>query len=113
MISSFGLLLSCGSGTCFFTNVRLIELKDNKVNDEVKFEFPFEFEYAVEKVPLGTGGGIKLAMSKATSGDVVVLNGDTFFDVNLSEMMKKHNQYPSSVTLALKSMRDFDRYGRV
>lgn len=81
--------------------------------DEVKFEFPFEFEYAVEEVPLGTGGGIKLAMSKAASGDVVVLNGDTFFDVNLSELMKKHNQYPSSVTLALKSMRDFDRYGRV
>lgn len=81
--------------------------------DEVKFEFPFEFEYAVEEVPLGTGGGIKLAMSKAASGDVVVLNGDTFFDVNLSELMKKHSQYPSSVTLALKSMRDFDRYGRV
>ena len=81
--------------------------------DEVKDEFPFAFEYAVEEVPLGTGGGIKLALSKATTNDVVVLNGDTFFDVDLNELMKAHRLYFSAVTLALKPMNDFDRYGRV
>lgn len=81
--------------------------------DEVKDEFPFAFEYAVEEVPLGTGGGIKLALSKATTNDVVVLNGDTFFDVDLNELMKAHRLYLSAVTLALKPMNDFDRYGRV
>lgn len=81
--------------------------------DEVKDEFPFAFEYAVEEVPLGTGGGIKLALSKATTNDVVVLNGDTFFDVDLNELMKAHCLYLSAVTLALKPMNDFDRYGRV
>lgn len=35
--------------------------------DEVKDDFPFDFDYAVEEEPLGTGGGIKLALSK-TSG---------------------------------------------
>ncbi len=81
--------------------------------DEVKDEFPFVFDYAVEEEPLGTGGGIKLALSKATTGDVIVLNGDTFFDVNLNELLEAHRLYPSAVTIALKPMREFERYGRV
>lgn len=81
--------------------------------EEVRDEFPFSFEYAIEEEPLGTGGGIHYALSKAITNDVVVLNGDTFFDVNLKELMEAHRLYPSAVTLALKSMRDFKRYGRV
>ncbi|MGN1229261.1 MAG: nucleotidyltransferase family protein [Prevotella sp.] len=81
--------------------------------DEVGDEFPFSFDYAIEEEPLGTGGGIRLALSKATTNNVVVLNGDTFFDVNLNELMEAHRLYPSAVTLALKPMQDFDRYGRV
>lgn len=81
--------------------------------NQVREEFPFEFDYAIEEQPLGTGGGIKLALSKATTNDVIVLNGDTYFAVDLNELMVKHRLYPSSVTLALKPMQDFDRYGRV
>mgnify|MGYP002656386975 FL=1 len=81
--------------------------------DKVRDEFPFEFDYAVEEHPLGTGGGIKLALKKATTCDVVVLNGDTFFDVNLNELMDCHRLYPSTITLALKPMYKFERYGRV
>ena len=81
--------------------------------DEVKDEFPFVFDYAIEEEPLGTGGGIKLALSKATTNDVFVLNGDTFFDVNLNELLEAHSLYPSSITIALKPMHEFERYGRV
>lgn len=81
--------------------------------DEMKKDFFFEFDYAVEEEPLGTGGGIKLALGKCQSNDVVVLNGDTFFDVNLNEFHDMHRLASASVSLALKSMRDFDRYGRV
>lgn len=79
----------------------------------VKDEFPFILDYAEEEIPLGTGGGIRLALSQCTCRDVVVLNGDTFFDVDLTEMMKQHRLLPSAVTLALKPMKDFDRYGQV
>lgn len=81
--------------------------------EEMKDDFPFHFDYAIEEEPLGTGGGIRLALNKATTSDVVVLNGDTYFDVNLEELMKNHRLYSSAVTLALKPMCDFDRYGRV
>lgn len=81
--------------------------------EDVKDEFPFEFDYAIEEEPLGTGGGIKLALSKVDGADAVVLNGDTFFDVDLRALMEQHLLLPSAITLALKPMKEFDRYGCV
>ena len=81
--------------------------------DEVRDTFPFEFDYAVEEEPLGTGGGIKLALGKAESDNIVILNGDTFFDVDLNQLMLQHRDSKAEVTLALKPMKDFDRYGQV
>ena len=77
-------------------------------------QFPFPIDYAVEEVPLGTGGGIRLALSKCMSDDVLVLNGDTMFDVDLRRLFESHVQHPdAAVTLSLRQMQQFDRYGRV
>jgi len=81
--------------------------------DEVKDEFPFEFDYAIEEQPLGTGGGIKLALEKANDERVFVLNGDTFFDVDLMQLYDAHMIGNKAITLALKPMKNFDRYGTV
>ena len=69
---------------------------------------PFEVDYAVEETPLGTGGGIKLALSKCHGPKVLVVNGDTFFPVDLDAI-----PFDSPITVALKPMKDFDRYGAV
>ena len=71
-------------------------------------EWPFAISFAIEKEPLGTGGGIRLALQKCREKQVFVLNGDTFYNVDLSAM-----RFTAPVTLALKPMRDFDRYGAV
>ena len=82
--------------------------------DEVKGKFPFEFDYAIEEEPLGTGGGIRLAMSKIKGEEAIILNGDTFFDVDLNALVEAHNSKSwSMITLALKPMKDFDRYGTI
>lgn len=81
--------------------------------EEVKDEFPFEFDYAIEEQPLGTGGGIKLALEKANDDRVFVLNGDTFFDVDLMRLYDAHMIGKKAITLALKPMKKFDRYGTV
>lgn len=82
--------------------------------DEVKGEFPFEFDYAVEEEPLGTGGGIKLAMSKVKGDEAVILNGDTFFDVDLNQLIDAHHaQAWAMISISLKPMKNFDRYGTV
>ncbi|MBD3842888.1 MAG: NTP transferase domain-containing protein, partial [Campylobacterales bacterium] len=69
-----------------------------------------ELIYSKEDEPLGTGGAIKKAMSKVKSSKVYIINGDTFFDVNLKSLILVDN---SKITLSLKHMKNFDRYGCV
>lgn len=80
----------------------------------VKNEFPFEFDYVIEKEPLGTGGGIRLAMKKVTEEDAIILNGDSYFDVDFNELVLVHRtQKAAKLTIALKPMTNFNRYGTV
>lgn len=76
-------------------------------------EFPFSIDYAVEETPLGTGGGIRLALERCTSDAICVMNGDTFFDVDLEQLQEAHEQSGCLLTMAVKHLKDFDRYGTV
>ncbi|MBR3074147.1 MAG: NTP transferase domain-containing protein, partial [Bacteroidales bacterium] len=76
-------------------------------------DYPYEFRFAVEEMPLGTGGGIKLAASMAEGNELIVLNGDTFFDVDLNALLQARRSSGLPVALALKPMSEFERYGAV
>jgi D-glycero-alpha-D-manno-heptose 1-phosphate guanylyltransferase len=88
-----------------------------------KYEFITEFlsktfpnlhySLSIEDEPLGTGGAILKAMSYCKENNIVVINGDTFFNTSLDPVMSFHTQHNSSCTLVLKPMKDFDRYGVV
>ncbi len=67
----------------------------------------------VEKEPLGTGGGIRLALQHTSGTSVFVANGDTFFPVQLDKLLHIHQNGEFKATLALKPLRNFDRYGSV
>jgi len=72
-----------------------------------------ELLYAVEEEPLGTGGGIRKGLAMLDQPDVFVLNGDTFFRVDLDVLYRFHRQERAGVTLALKTISPADRYGTV
>jgi len=72
-----------------------------------------DLQYAVEKTPLGTGGAIKNAVQYIKSGSFFTLNGDTFFDVDFNELMNFHKNKNADLSLSLKAMQNFDRYGSV
>lgn len=76
-------------------------------------DWEFEIEIVIEKEPLGTGGGIALAMQKVKEENVFVVNGDTMFRVDFAAMLLFHNSRKSNTTLALKQMKNFERYGLV
>ena len=71
------------------------------------------YTVSIESDPLGTGGAIYLACSKATSENVLVLNGDTLFEINLQSLSDFHDSKNAACTLALKKMHNTDRYGVV
>lgn len=72
-----------------------------------------ELEFVIEDEPLGTGGAIRKACTAAGSLNVLVLNGDTLFKIQLEALSQHHQRNQSDCTLCLKPMREFDRYGVV
>lgn len=67
--------------------------------------------YSEEKDLLGTGGAIKQAVRLIENSDVLILNGDTFFDVNVKSFYAFHTKKSSKLTIALKYMEHAGRYG--
>lgn len=72
-----------------------------------------QISYSIENQPLGTGGGIRLALNECMQENVFILNGDTFFKVNLSKLSAFHHRTQADLSIALKKMSHFDRYGIV
>lgn len=70
-------------------------------------------EYSRETTPLGTGGAIKLALEKVKTDNIFIFNGDTFFAIDIAKMLTQHLKSNSDITVALKPMEKFSRYGNV
>ncbi len=69
--------------------------------------------YSVEEEPLGTGGAIMQAFGLVSGKSALVLNGDTFFGVDLRALWESHQKSGADATLALKYLDDCNRYGTV
>jgi D-glycero-alpha-D-manno-heptose 1-phosphate guanylyltransferase len=70
-------------------------------------------DYSVENFPLGTGGAIRQALSHATEESVLVLNGDTFLQVDYAGVMLFHASEGATVTIAVVHRPNVARYGGV
>ena len=71
-----------------------------------------DLKYSIESEPLGTGGAIKKSINLISDDLVFIVNGDTFYDFDFSQMMENF-QDDSQLMLSLKLMHEFDRYGCV
>ena len=68
-------------------------------------------EYSVEDTPMGTGGGVLLALSKLIEAkSFLLLNGDTFFKVPLESFLEFHNKNVAEISLSLSPVTDAKRY---
>ena len=72
-----------------------------------------EVSYSIETEPLQTGGAIRQALELCMEKQVLVINGDTFFSVDLSAMRRAAMRSGKEITIAVKEMYDFSRYGKV
>ncbi|MDP1803521.1 MAG: nucleotidyltransferase family protein [Bacteroidota bacterium] len=85
-----------------------------KIKDHYGSNFNgLEIDYVVEESPLGTGGGIRLALEKCNAELAFVLNGDSFFDVDLEKFYSQHSKQNAEVSLALRKVKDAGRYGTI
>lgn len=72
-----------------------------------------EIIYSRETEPLGTGGAVKKAMEYVNGHSCFVINGDTFFDVNLWKMANTFRTKEAESMMALRKVGDVSRYGVV
>ena len=70
-------------------------------------------KYSVEDEPLGTGGAIRQALEFLPDDEVIVLNGDTLFRVDLRSLKNAHRYGMVQLSIALKQVADCGRFGRV
>lgn len=69
--------------------------------------------YSVENEPLGTGGGIQLALRHTLQYQALVVNGDTLCRADVQQLAGEHEFSGAVCTLSLKPMQQFSRYGSV
>src|ERR1700712_555351 len=88
--------------------------KHEVISAWIKEKYPsLAVEYVIEREPLGTGGAIQLAVEKEHEKNVLILNGDTLFKIDVAALAAFHAKSASACTLSLKPMKDFERYGVV
>ena len=68
-----------------------------------------QINYVQENTPLGTGGGLLMA-AKNLAEPFLLLNGDTFFEVDLNDLFLFHNEHNAEWTMSLFRSKDLDRY---
>lgn len=69
--------------------------------------------YVVEEKPLGTGGAIRVALQHAVENSVLVLNGDTYLDIDFAALLSQHTRSRRPMTMAVTEVTDVARYGGV
>jgi len=67
--------------------------------------------YSEESKPLGTGGAIKFAEKLIRGDDFIVMNGDSFFDIDLYKLTNYHLDKKALATIALSKVKDIRRFG--
>jgi D-glycero-alpha-D-manno-heptose 1-phosphate guanylyltransferase len=88
--------------------------KSDIIIDFLESNYPsLDKKYVVEKEPLGTGGAIKAACKYVSCKDVVIVNGDTFFNIDINKLVLFHQDNLADCTLALKLLKNTGRYGTV
>ncbi len=76
-------------------------------------EWGVNITYTEEDFLRGTAGSVKLAEDLIKDETFLVMNGDTFHDVPVYELLETHLQHDAFVTMALKTSATPEKYGAV
>ena len=112
-----------------FLEYLILQLKGQRLTDTVlcigylgeqieryfggKGRWGVHISYSHEPEPLGTGGAIKLAENLIKEENFLVMNGDSFLNVNLNGLMDYHLEREALATMATVEIEDSARYGAV
>jgi D-glycero-alpha-D-manno-heptose 1-phosphate guanylyltransferase len=70
-------------------------------------------EYSEEDKPLGTGGALRNAGELIDDEQFIVMNGDSFFDIEFKQLISFHEEKQAVATISLAYAETIERYGHV
>src|SRR5687767_1960442 len=76
-------------------------------------EFGVRMVYATEETPLGTAGSVRNAMAELEDERFLVISGDVLTDIDLSAVVRFHEEKGALATIGLKSMENPLEFGIV
>ncbi|MFL6449619.1 MAG: nucleotidyltransferase family protein [Bryobacteraceae bacterium] len=89
-------------------------------SDQIKDRFGdghsvgIRIDYSPEPHPLGTAGAVRLAREYVSCApEFLVMNGDSFLDLDLRALLNAHGGCRRAATMALSRVSDAGRYGTV
>lgn len=85
-----------------------------QVSDRFGSQFAgIDLAYSAEDEPLGTGGAVRLAASRTPGSEFLVVNGDSFTDVDYGSVVSAFFASGRQPLMVLTEVPDTARYGRV
>jgi D-glycero-alpha-D-manno-heptose 1-phosphate guanylyltransferase len=110
--------LSCLMKKLSFAGIKHIVLSTGYFHEKIESFYKHSFNdmtisYAREMEPLGTGGAIRFALEKTTTDSVLVLNGDTLFNIDFEYFDTFYQTKKTALAVALRIEKDVSRYGAV
>ncbi len=74
---------------------------------------PLRLVYSREQTPLGTAGALRFALPNIESDPVLVMNGDSYCDLDIRAFWNWHRRREVAASIALARVARSERYGRV
>jgi D-glycero-alpha-D-manno-heptose 1-phosphate guanylyltransferase len=100
--------------------IRRIVMCTGHLAEQIEKEFGDGHKWAVaidhskELKPLGTAGAVKLAERYLqTASEFLVMNGDSFLELDFREFMRFHRERGGLISVAVRRVSDAARYGSV
>jgi NDP-sugar pyrophosphorylase family protein len=100
--------------------IRRLVLCTGYLADQIESKFgdgkdwDVSIDYSKEQMPLGTAGAIKLAQPHLGGSEFIVLNGDSFLEIDFRAFIAFHLQQPGAIaSMAVLRVEDASRYGTV
>lgn len=75
--------------------------------------YNFDIGFSVEETLLGTGGAIKKGLGYTETKDVLAMNGDSYTEVNIEDLINTHRNNKAKLTIVLLEIESAGRYGSV
>jgi NDP-sugar pyrophosphorylase family protein len=70
-------------------------------------------KFSIETGPLGTGGAARYALAETESNPVLVLNGDSYIDLDINGLLAVQRERKHGITVAVRPVGNAKRYGGV